>query len=375
MAELFELNPELLLEQSQEMISLRAAYESLCDNMRADLQGINSSWSDLLSNNFTGKIASAQKSFLGALNMLTNSAGKAALVANTALEMDNTWASKIGGSMFNPTTLNDLLALTLGDVLKDASGNAKNALDMINSLKEKMDGELTASQKAFLEYLGKEKLGSDVIKSIEIGEKFLQGDYAGALQDLSEASLKGMFKVVCGEEGAFYYNFGIDIGEAIAEFVQDPSAEAAGKIAWNASVQPVLDTAGGTIEDVIKLIPGISEYYYDENGAEDIGDVANIALGDFYGLFGEEAKQYAANYYDEQGGLWEGIYNGRQEFFSYVVDSGGFGEALSNLFRTAAKDVGEAGANAAENAEYLLDAIKRFLSGSGSVGGGGGGSW
>ena len=98
MNDVFELSPELLLEQSKEMLSLKAAYENLFGSFSADLQGVNNSWSELLSNNFSGKIAAAQKRFMNSLSMLENSAGKVALVANTATELDTSHASKIRGN-------------------------------------------------------------------------------------------------------------------------------------------------------------------------------------------------------------------------------------------------------------------------------------
>ena len=41
MQDLFELTPELLLEQSQEMASLRSAYENLFGDIASDLNNMN----------------------------------------------------------------------------------------------------------------------------------------------------------------------------------------------------------------------------------------------------------------------------------------------------------------------------------------------
>ena len=65
MAQILEISPELLLQQSQQMQQLKLSYEALMEKMLADINGINGSWSQLLANNFTAKIADAQKSFLG----------------------------------------------------------------------------------------------------------------------------------------------------------------------------------------------------------------------------------------------------------------------------------------------------------------------
>ena len=100
MQDLFELTPELLLEQGQQMSNLYAAYENLFAGVAGDLEAINGGWSDFLANNFSGKIASAQKTFSGALTMLRNSADSVKTVAEASQEMDTAWASRISGMLF-----------------------------------------------------------------------------------------------------------------------------------------------------------------------------------------------------------------------------------------------------------------------------------
>ena len=83
-----ELSPEQLAQQGQEMLKLKSSYESLFQGMLSDLQGINSGWSELLANNFTGKIASAQKSFYGVTKMLQNGSMAAQMSANNIASQD-----------------------------------------------------------------------------------------------------------------------------------------------------------------------------------------------------------------------------------------------------------------------------------------------
>ena len=99
MQDLFELTPELLLEQGQEMSNLCATYENLFASVAADLSAINGGWSDLLANNFSGKITSAQKTFSGALSMLHNSSESIRAVAESSQELDAAWASRIMGAL------------------------------------------------------------------------------------------------------------------------------------------------------------------------------------------------------------------------------------------------------------------------------------
>lgn len=98
MQDIFEVKPELLREQSSQLRSIYQAYNTLFDHVASDLQGINSCWSDLLSNNFSVKITSAQKAFHGELAMLANASSMLDLVATTAQDMDTEWAIRISGS-------------------------------------------------------------------------------------------------------------------------------------------------------------------------------------------------------------------------------------------------------------------------------------
>lgn len=388
MQDLFELTPELLLEQSQEMSSLCSAYENLFGNISTDLNGINESWSDLLSNNFSGKIGSAQKTFSGALTMLQNSAATARSVAETMQEMDNTWASKISGSKADQI-LSDLsnnpyfMQVVLNLMNWDPAAESKEAMELLEKLKEKAEDVIPSSVLAWIEFLGKKAdktfFDGNVDKAIDLTTQLLEGDLAGFGKDVELLALKEVFKeAVKGTAGdpvnilgleydptmKYYINMGLGIGEGLGELVQDPSWENLTEVAWNASVKAVLETAGSTVETVTKLIPGISEYYYDENGAEDIGDAAGIALGDLYSLFSpdEDIKEYASNYYKD--GMWEGLWGGFEDIGSFIQDSGGAVEAAKSFFSTAYKDSQENLEHMAENAGYLWDSIEKLISGA-----------
>lgn len=114
MQDLFELKPEVLMEQSKEMRSLGSAYESLFDSVASDLQAMNGYWSELLSNNFSGKIIGAQKAFSGTLTMLHNGADTTWTVAETIRQMDADWARKIGGNS-SPTPAEDIVSTLMTD--------------------------------------------------------------------------------------------------------------------------------------------------------------------------------------------------------------------------------------------------------------------
>lgn len=127
MNDILELTPALLLEQSQEMSSLKAAYDDLFGSITAELNGINSSWSALLANNFSSKIGAAQKTFLGSLTMLQNSAAATKTVADTFAEADVGWASKLGAS-----SLQSMHSALIGAVPEEFRGNTPYVREILD---------------------------------------------------------------------------------------------------------------------------------------------------------------------------------------------------------------------------------------------------
>ena len=404
MQDQFELTPELLLAQSQQMTALCGEFENLFSNISSDLNGINGSWSDLLSHNFSAKIGSAQKAFSGALGMLRNSANSTRMVAETAQQMDVAWATRISGSGFQAFSVHNLMSALGENVVAGASAgyDHKQFLETLKIIKESYEEDMPPSIKAWIEWAGKEvdkavfdkKFGKidDIVKALE---KLSEGDIGGAVKSGGKTILKEVFKEsVKGTAGEainifgnkydptvkYYLNLGLGIGEGIGEFALDPTLENFTEIAWNASVRPVLETAGSSIETLSRMIPGISEYYYDEHGAEDIGEAAAVALGDVYSMFSpdEDIKEYASNYYKD--GMWEGLWGGFEDISNFVEESGGAGEAAKNFFSTASKDGQESLNHIAENAEYLWKGVKSWFGAdvksdavARSVGTGGGG--
>ena len=369
-----QLDPELLAQQSQQMLSLKSEYESLLSSIVSDLNGINSSWSELLANNFSGKIQSAQQSFSGVLNMLHNGSAAASLASTRFSEMDQVLAQSISGAgsslfgTFDSTSgANQLVAQALEYYL-DQFSDARDILKSISELKD--SSNMPAYLSAWLEAIEKKakgKIFGDWKDAVDVAYKLVEGDYEGALEDLGETGFEAVAKAYIEANGLDvsdsdmkqYVKYAINLTEdgveAITEFILNPSAETAGKIAWNVTAQPILDTAGSKIYSVVNMIPGVSDYYA-KKGAEDIGGMASIALGDFYGLVtGDESmNEYAATYYAEHGGLWESIYNAGEEVVSFIQDSGGFINAAKNFVSTAASDSEGMGALNLDNLKTML---------------------
>lgn len=169
-----KLSPELLLQQSQEMLSLKTEYESLFQNTLSDLQGVNSSWSEFLSNNFTAKIQSAQKSFSGVETMLQNGAYAASLAANGLSSIDSSLSKFISSAQ---------LGLSSG-------GNATNfGSERLNKV---IDMWLCTDELGKKEAKLAVKATADLVVDVigipynvgKIGTNLLKGNYLGAISDL-----------------------------------------------------------------------------------------------------------------------------------------------------------------------------------------------
>lgn len=96
-----ELTPSELLSQSNELSSLAERYESLFSNVSSVLNNVNTGWSEILSNNFEGKILSAQKRFSGIVNALNQGANVANTSATSFENVDSLLAKNIleGGTV------------------------------------------------------------------------------------------------------------------------------------------------------------------------------------------------------------------------------------------------------------------------------------
>ena len=378
MAQILEISPELLLQQSQQMQQLKLSYEALMEKMLADINGINGSWSQLLANNFTAKIADAQKSFLGVTVMLQNGSNAAAMAATTLSQGDTTLATRLVGSFMAPKSV---LTPIVAEGAEYVYEHIQDGYQILKGKVEAARAEMSASQRAWFDLIFDKTLkavGGDMAKALKITSKVtgkvLEGDYLGALQTLGEYDFKEMAKeyitaagVALGKnEQAAYINYGLNLIKDAAEgtvdiFFEGPSLENLGKLAWNLTGQPVLDTAGDYIYNAVMLVPGISEYY-DAKGVENIGDMASVALGDWYSMISPDPgmKEYASTYYEEQGGLWEGLWNGGREIVSFVADNGPIG-AVKKYVETVAKDAGAAWDHNVENGKILWKEAGEYI--------------
>ena len=101
MAEMIKLTPAELQNQAAEMRTLEEDFATLFTSVSAELKKINGNWSPNLSNNFEGKINSAQRSFKKITQELANGAKVAQNCAVTFESVDSQLAKLYGGQVSN----------------------------------------------------------------------------------------------------------------------------------------------------------------------------------------------------------------------------------------------------------------------------------
>ena len=355
MAKRIEIDPALLMQQSGQMEKIASSLQSLLDGVLGDLKNVSASWSDKLSNNFAGKIGSAQKSFLGSLNMLKISADSTKRAAAALTEFEQRWAQRMGGKLGADQLKKVPISLLIGKALVEGVDKLGELRSGTKDYIEKYQQTMPSSFRAWID-----KVKGDVLKDTmgdykalpEAFEKLLDGDYNGAVETIGKTGMEsiltgmmeatGLDKTDAGKMAKYYVNVTKDSVSAVTRFAIDPSLKSFMDIGWSSTVQPVLDTAGDSIEKVVKLIPGVSEYYYN-NGCESIGDMAKQALGDFYGsLTGdEETREYYKHFYDDCDSPFQKIYDTAADAVSFVKESGGIGTAAKRYFETGIGDLKE----------------------------------
>lgn len=385
MSDMIQLNTELLLEQSGQMMQLKAAYESLFDNIASDLKGINSCWSDLLSNNFSGKIISAQRTFTGTLGMLQNSASKASMVANAIAEFDSWQAGKIGGgagkgsggghafgggtggignmllNLFNNKTPDEMRKVLNGMLMNGGAVNGEFPLhSSVEAWKEKI-----------IEDLIEEQFGKKGLNIFKVAKDAFEGDYGDAFQKIGGVGMTEVIRAVAEAQGITlegsdlgqYTKYTINLIDSVASaatecLMGEPTVGEALNFAWACTGEPILDTAGKKIYDTINLIPGVSEYWA-ERGVTGASDMGPAALKEFYRLAtgSDEAAEYVGKFYDGDKGFGEAISGLGSEVVSFVKDSGGLGKAIESFGKTAIKDFQDVLAYQGEVAKMCWNSI------------------
>lgn len=308
MSEKIKLTPSELQGQATEMKSLESEYSSLFGSVSSELNKVNLNWSANLAHNFKGKINSSNKSFTQITQELMNGAKVADTCAVTFESVDSQLAkvysedfSKKVSEVGESQAAADVMSWLKGDWIDEAF--ADKPLWFRENLKES------------LKDIYKDTFGSDLVAAYDATQKLLKGDVIGALKKCANELFKG--ETYFGKiETKFYVNMVLDGVEGYWKFVEEPNFENLLQIGWNIGPKPVFETTGNAAWDIVKLIPGVSDWY-EQHGATDMGSAFNVAYTEWTRVFfGDNVANEVSTYYADNGGLFPGIYNAGK----FIVD-------------------------------------------------------
>lgn len=368
MADILELTPQLLIEQSQELAQLKESYDGLFQAVISDLNGVNSCWSELLANNFSGKIQSAQQSFNGILAMLQNGVSAVGLATSQLGTSDKSLANMINGNLADffkeSNPLSGISAAEYFEKNKSGMSSSEQAwADLLfGKLKKKAGGKTAGTAATVSGVIDKVKKG-DYEGAIDMIRKKGVGEFISAYDKVMNTKPAGLLGSLDYRKD-YYNNLLKRTTQVFGERLNDEPLDfkSAIECGWNLTVQPVLDTTGDKIHGYVNLIPGASEHYA-ARGAKNGGDMANIALGDFYTMLSPDpdAYEYYSTYYKNAGGAASGIGKFVDDAQSFVKDSGGIGKAASNFGKTAVKDIGDSAKYLKESADHYIKASNKYM--------------
>lgn len=317
------------------MTSLMNEYDELFKMVSQACEGVNSSWSENLAKNFSGKIQAAQKSFMSISNMF----GNGALAAKS-----------VGLSFENGLGINGMLGALLGEggtgmlstgdltKLMGMLGEGKSTKAIAETLNNLMGGKGADSNTIM--NMAQAISDGDYNKALELGfDKWVDWT-AGALANgpvpgswvdkLNEATHGALGLATLDKE--FYKNWISQPIKDAADIVRDSmsdnpdyayEAHKLGEFAWNFGPGAVLKTGGDAAWNVVKDIPVIGDFYKDRGVTDAEGAFSTVYSEVAYAITGnEEDRQYFRNFYSDHGGIASGIVDGVKDIGSYLWDNG-----------------------------------------------------
>lgn len=337
-----KISPEALKMQAEEMEKLRIEYENLWRNLNNDLNKINTSWSEKMSHNFLGKIVSAQKCFQKIEDSLEMGAKVATSSATTFESVDKLLAKEF-----------------LQDETDSESGATKRdqVKDMSQVMKYLNKGWIDESDypmwikelsKKIYSWSTKKLLGDNkgVITAYEITQLIFEGDYVKATEKFASSILKEKggnpilsFLGVDDMETDFWINVYSNGITSYCQYAKEPSVINLLNIGWSAGVESFLETGGDCAWNIVKLIPGISNYY-EEKGIDSTGEAFNdVFVSTVSIMCGEEIGESVSTYYSDHGSLFYGLASGVKELSGYINESGGFTHNLIEGWKSIWNDI------------------------------------
>ncbi len=329
------VTPEQLAAQSVEMAGIKNEFDGLQAQLSNALVRMNEAWSPNMSNNFSSKIQSAQKSFMSVLNMLDNGSSAARIGASTfdgningVMEMmagDSSLAAWIGsnagmsdltsgwiGAQLSLGKTPEEIMSTVGLVdqgnyqgaLKDA-GVQNGAINWIIDTAAEITGKATEKVK-WVDAVGMATGGSISTSSL----------IKGYVKNMGHAAVDN----------------GMEMADSIRNGDWNAALNSGFKAGWELSAGSLLKTSGDTaVGFVEKYFPKTYQWYADR-GATDAEGMLGVLNGSIYEMITGDtagAKQ-VQNYYSDHGGVAQGVIDGAAELGSYAVQK--LGDLWTSIF-------------------------------------------
>lgn len=324
-----KLTPEQLLAQYTEMTAVKSEFESLFTQVTSALNGLNESWSEALSGNFSGKITAAQKSFSSVVSMMENGAKAAQISANGFASPGSVLALLCGGDAGSVDRLSDLTAWIHEN--RDKLGTGMDTDMVISALSEMTGIDMSDAQNII------EKIADGDVEGVlkTIGDKGLDWAAGGAAGEIGSDTWVGQLQKLTGGklgldglEKSYYKNLVSDTAGNMIDIVKEQyfgegdiakEANLLGQMAWNLSAGSVIKTGADAAFNVVKDIPIIGDYYANKGVTDGEGAIGSM-IGDItYMVTGDrQAANADGSYYKEHGGIAKGMADGVGDIASYV---------------------------------------------------------
>ena len=361
MASKIQLTPAELLAQSQEMLALQKEFEDLFKNTGTILGQVNSNWSEVLANNFMGKLQSAQKAFSQITSMLGQGGNLAATSAHTFESMDDLLAKNVAGGLLQDVA--GKMSEVVTNAINGVTGKAGGLFDDLGNLMKDEWENLKEGWKEtgnFLEWLGGKYsdipgpirnkiegiLGSQLTAAGSITYDIITGDVSW---DTAEDFLSEIMEnpYVDAVKGTFEYVFGGGIieqqaayDEASMQYFEEGNVVAGATIATGSFLDTiglgVIDVGGGLVTGFVEGLPGFG-LLQDALGF-DLSDSWNNLMDDAHEGFSnmiESAGEHIAEFEEDVKDFVGDVYEGAKDFVGDVYD--GAKEKLGE-FASGAKD-------------------------------------
>ncbi len=307
------VTPEQLVAQSAEMANIRNEFDGLQQQLSNALIRMNEAWSPNMSNNFSSKITSAQKSFMSVLNMLDNGSAAARIGANT---FDGNIDGVMAAMAENPSLadwlgkhadeMTDFTANFIGTAL--GSESFKNSEKILYEAADKVqNGDFAGALKQVLNQ------GADITSEAVTGN-FITGTVFKGLKALTKVDLKDHAE-------SFMKDTAHDYNEKLGQwFEQVGSGDISGALKTTAESAFVMPW--NILKSGLDLGADISDTWFgtsvNQDALKNLGDIEGtiytLCTGDSAGA------AYVRNYYQDQGGVIPGVVNGLGELGSYAVE-------------------------------------------------------